>query len=65
MGEAKCNQCEYSWRYPTKDDVWVCDYIGCEHKRRPCPFGAGCTVFKQRTRNKFTGISLHEEEAYV
>lgn len=27
-----------------KDENRVCDYIGYTGRKRPCPFGAGCTI---------------------
>lgn len=47
----RCRDCVYSFKADVFDDgrqVWACDYIEIENKRRPCPYGAGCTVFKPR-----------------
>jgi hypothetical protein len=49
--KSKCSDCYYSFEANAFDGgapIWACDYIEFEHKRRPCPYGDGCTVFKPR-----------------
>lgn len=60
---ADCSLCYYSWKANVFDggQLWACDYIGIENKRRPCPFGPGCTVFKpKKNPRQYTAGWFHE-----
>lgn len=51
----KCSECYYSWKACAFDggQLWACDYIGIENKRRPCP-KENCTVFKPKKNRRYT-----------
>lgn len=44
IDNAKCAKCSYSGYCSALGGV-ICEYILCTGKMRPCPAGAGCTVF--------------------
>lgn len=50
--DANCVDCVYSvWLYPPNMERFCgCDYMGITGKRRPCPYGAGCTVKKKKKK---------------
>ena len=52
----KCRTCEFSWRTsyrPNENPIWACNYIVQKGKRRPCPYGEGCTVYERRTERNY------------
>ena len=60
---ADCSNCFYSWKANVFDggQIWACDYIGIENRRRPCKAGPGCTVFKPKSGNRqYTAGWFHE-----
>lgn len=53
--QSPCKDCYYSWlanSFDGGEQIWSCCYILIEHRRRPCPYGAGCTEHKPKNWKK-------------
>ncbi len=51
----KCNKCIYSCPVDVGEEnemMRACVYILVKYERRPCPAGAGCTVYEPRRRGE-------------
>ena len=52
---AKCRTCRYSTWVNVgheREMLYACQYIILRGTKRPCPAGAGCTVYEPRRKEK-------------